>query len=336
MKPLKDKYNRQINYLRISVTDRCNFRCRHCMPSEGITLLPREEILSYEEIIKVIDVALRLGITNFRITGGEPLIRTDIIDFLNQLIKTPRVESVSLTTNGFLLKEYFQSLKDIGLHNINIGINSLAEDNFTKFTGINGLQKVKQGIEALLQAGFSAKSQWSSGSGGQHIKINTVIIRGFNDTELLNLARLTFEYPIYLRFIEYMPCGKWNDDSFGLTVPAEEIMAHIRTLGELSPINKIIGHGPAQYYQCKGAQGLIGFIAPISQPFCSQCNRLRLTADGQLKSCLLSMDTIDLKPILRTFPVPLDELENAFFQAAALKPKTHCREKLTPMSRIGG
>lgn len=352
---LTDKYNRQISYLRVSVTDRCNFRCRHCMPAEGIPLLPREEILRYEEIMKVINTALRLGITNFRITGGEPLIRMGIIDFLHKLIRTPSVESVSLTTNGFLLNENCRSLKNIGLHSINIGLNSLNEDNFTKFTGVNGLQKVRLGIKSLLR------------EGSQNIKINTVIIRGFNDTELLDFARLTFEYPISLRFIEYMPCGQWTNNSFGRTIPTEEIIAQLGVLGEFSPVNPVrktsdtsydrknklsirkelsngvnkrVGHGPAQYYQFNGAPGLIGFISPISRPFCSQCNRLRLTADGQLKSCLLSTEMIDLKPILsltgsrkgRTN----QKLEKAFIHAAELKPKTHCREKLTPMSRIGG
>ena len=331
---LIDNYGRQITYLRVSVTDRCNLRCIYCMPREGIPLLPREKILSYEEIIKVIKVAFRLGITNFRITGGEPLVRSGIVNFLENVLKTAGVKpapakagsggSVSLTTNGLLLKQYTPQLKKLKLGGINISLNSLSEDNFQRLTGVKGLQIVRNGIEALLKEGFN------------NLKINTVVIRGFNDMEIIDFARLTIDRPVTVRFIEYMPCGIWPNQPVHRVVSAEEIINRLKVLGEILPVNKPIGYGPARYYQISGAQGIIGFITAVSQPFCADCNRLRLTADGYLKSCLLSPDTIDLKPILRSGSDSSGMLKNAFIQAAALKPKSHQKEILAPMSRIGG
>ncbi|MDI6788870.1 MAG: GTP 3',8-cyclase MoaA [Planctomycetota bacterium] len=318
---IRDNHGRRVNYLRISVTDRCNFRCLYCRPPEGVPLLPREEILSYEEIIQVVKTAVRMGITKFRVTGGEPLVRSGVVDFLKTLVQTPGVQWVSLTTNGLLLQKYANQLIASGINSINISLNSLKADTFTKLSGgVDGLKDVRAGIDTLLKCGY------------KNIKINTVIMNDYNDDEILDLARLTINQPIALRFIEYMPCGNWQENSSGWTISARELISQIGTLGRLGPVSRQLGQGPARYYQLHGAKGIIGFITAVSQPFCATCNRLRLTADGQLKSCLLSTDTIDLRPIIHSD----SQLSDAFIRAAMLKPAVHHNEELAVMSKIGG
>ncbi|MBI4711712.1 MAG: radical SAM protein [Planctomycetes bacterium] len=371
MKGLMDNYGRRTNYLRISITDRCNFRCIYCMPPAGVPLLPKEEILSYEEILQVAKTALGLGITRFRITGGEPLIRSGIINFLENLIKTPAVEGVSLTTNGLLLKEYAADLHRLGINSVNVSLNSLKADTFARLSGVaaaparrslgaggesrperrggvDGLKAVRSGIDALLNCGY------------RNIKINTVVMNGYNQDEVLDFARLTIDKPLAVRFIEYMPCGAtaesrrlWRGGNWrsrngaptvasgqesppGWTISARQLLDQINMLGRLEPVNRRMGQGPARYYQLAGAKGVIGFITAVSQPFCATCNRLRLTADGQLKACLLSTDTVDIKPILRTNGISLDKLQDAFVRTALLKPGVHHNEQLTQMSRVGG
>ncbi|MBI5779031.1 MAG: GTP 3',8-cyclase MoaA [Planctomycetes bacterium] len=331
---LIDNYGRRINYLRISVTDRCNFRCRYCRPAEphpalrdayggaeDVSLLRQDELLSYEEIMQVVRAAIKLGVTKFRITGGEPLTRPGIIGFLQTMAGTPGVEWLSLTTNGFFVKQYAHQLGKIGLNGINISVNSLKDDTFSRLTGVAGLGRVWEGIEALLQ------------SGQENIKLNTVLMRGFNDDEALDFACLTINRPIVIRFIEYMPCGNWQGSGFDQTIPAEDLIDRISAIGRLIPVNKQMGNGPARYYQLLGARGLIGFITPVSQPFCERCNRLRLTADGHLKPCLLSTESVDLKPVLRHGEGNLNE---AFSEATSFKPRVHQEEQLNVMSRIGG
>ena len=325
---IRDSYGRLANYLRISITDRCNFRCLYCMPPEGVPLLPREEILSYEEIMQVVKTAIGLGITRFKITGGEPLVRSGVVDFLKTLVQTPGVQWVSLTTNGLLLQKYASQLIDSGINSINVSLNSLKADTFTKLSGgVDGLKDVRAGIDALLNCGY------------KNIKINTVVMNGYNDDEILDLARLTIDQPIALRFIEYMPCGNWQGNPSGWTISARELISRIGRLGQLESVSRQLGQGPARYYQLSGAKGVIGFITAVSQPFCATCNRLRLTADGQLKPCLLSTDTIDLKPIINSQSTASrrdSQLADAFIRAAMLKPGVHHNEKLTVMSRIGG
>lgn len=321
---LMDNYGRRINYLRISVTDRCNFRCRYCTSPEDVPFLRSDEILSYEEIMQAIRTALQLGITKFRITGGEPLARPGIIGFLQAVSETADVEWLSLTTNGFFIKPFLNELVALELDGINISCNSLKDETFSRLTGVNGLGRVKEGIETLWQ------------SGQKNIKINTVLMRGFNDDEILDFACLTIDRPIVIRFIEYMPCGNWQKSGFDQTVPSEDIFRQISAIGKLMSVSPRLGNGPARYYQLPGAKGLIGFITPVSQPFCDNCNRLRLTAAGQLKPCLLSTDVIDLKDILRSSKPTEEELKNAFIKAASFKPRVHQQEQLNLMSRIGG
>ena len=323
-KKLVDKYGRHIDYLRISVTDRCNFRCFYCMPEEGIQLLPKKDILSYDEISTVAECAVKTGINKFRITGGEPLVRRGIIGFLGRLAKLPGVKKVSLTTNGLLLEKYYKDLNKAGIDSINISLNSLNNSTFCRLTRTNAFNKVKRGINLLLKSGF------------RNIKINTVIMRGFNDNEVPDFVAMTIENPIAVRFIEHMPCGKWTSDLLGQIVKAGDILDVIRKSGNIAPEKKKLGSGPARYYRIKGAKGFIGFISPVSKPFCSECNRLRLTADGYLKSCLLSNKIVDLKPLIRGKGFFPNAIKDAFTKAASLKPRVHCFEELTNMSRIGG
>jgi len=308
-------------------------------PSEGVPLLPRAEILSYEEIMQVVKTAIGLGITRFKITGGEPLVRNGVVDFLKTLVQTPGVQWVSLTTNGLLLQKYAAPLIASGINSINVSLNSLKADTFTKLSGgVDGLKDVRAGIDILLDSGYN------------NIKINTVVMNGYNDDEILDFARLTIDQPIALRFIEYMPCGNWRSrngvpiisgqgNPSGWTISARELISQIGTLGQLESVSRQLGQGPARYYQLQGAKGVIGFITAVSQPFCATCNRLRLTSDGQLKSCLLSTDTIDLRPIISSQSTASrrdSQLADAFIRAAMLKPGVHHNEELTVMSRIGG
>lgn len=325
---MQDRFGREINYLRISVTDRCNFRCFYCMPPTGITsLLPPSEILSYEEILEIVKISINLGITRFRITGGEPLVRKDVIFLLQEMVGLRGIGSVALTTNGYLLDEFADSLIKIGLHSINIGLNSFDEDNFKAITGIDGLEKVRNGIRHLLESGFG------------NLKLNTVLLNDYNIEEVAEIARITLEYPVAVRFIEYMPCGNWETNSDSV-VKGDEIMRRITgELGGLIRIEDKLGSGPAQYYRLKNARGRIGFITPVSQPFCADCNRLRITADGHLKSCLLSEDEIDLKPILREMRderIKMTELNEALKNAILAKPERHLSKRENVMSRIGG
>ncbi|MEW6026046.1 MAG: GTP 3',8-cyclase MoaA [Planctomycetota bacterium] len=345
---MQDRFGREINYLRVSVTDRCNFRCTYCMPPSGIRpLSDPSEILSYEEILETARAAIKLGITKFRITGGEPLVRRDITNFLEEMVRLPGVEKVALTTNGYLLEEFAGRLSKIGLHSINIALNSLDRDNFRRITGIDGLAKVIDGAKRLLANGFA------------NIKINTVLLKGYNENEISEFARLTLDYPVAIRFIEYMPCGDWQS-SAGDIISGREIKKQISAgLGELIDLGNLSarqagGDGPAQYYRLPNAKGRIGFILPVSQPFCGECNRLRLTSDGRLKSCLLSEEETDVKTILRKMKPACasarggsasggkassgrdERLEYAIRDAILAKPKAHSHKRDNVMSRIGG
>jgi cyclic pyranopterin phosphate synthase len=324
---MKDRFGREIDYLRVSVTDRCNFRCLYCLPSP-ITLLP---LLSYEEILNVVRASVSLGIKKFRITGGEPLVRRDIIYFLKEALSIKGVEKVSLTTNGYLLGDFARELSNIGLHSINVSINSLDRNNFQKITGVDGLKKVIEGIKQLLDLGFGG----ASGA----IKINTVLLKNYNEDEVLEFARITQDYTATIRFIEYMPCGNWETSS-GNIINGDEIIKQIsEKVGELVRISDISGSGPARYYRLKDSNGKIGFILPVSQPFCAECNRLRLTADGYLKSCLLSDNEIDIKHILRETKDERrksKEIEEVIIKAILNKPLSHSHKRNALMSRIGG
>ena len=306
---LIDNCNRHLNYLRISITDRCNLQCRYCVPHDLIPKLSQSEILTYEEILRVVHIATHLGISKVRVTGGEPLVRKGVYDFLEKLIATEGLKDVSLTTNGVLLKDNLLKIKSAGITRINVSLDTLNREKYHQITGFDEFDRVWQGIEKAHEMGFYP------------IKLNIVALHGINDDELIEMARLSFRRPFHVRFIEYMPIGKsdFNTDSL-LLVP--EIKERIRTIGDLTAVQGVQHDGPAQRYKFKDAKGEIGFIPALSQHFCNKCNRLRLTASGHLRPCLLTDHQEDLKGLLRK-GCSDQALADIFFRAIQHKPADH-------------
>jgi len=316
---LFDSFGRHIDYLRISVTDRCNLRCVYCMPPQGVPWIPHSEILSYEEIASIVSIATELGFTKIRLTGGEPLVREGLPNFVRMLLQIKGIEEISLTTNGTLLKKYALELKQSGLRRVNISLDTLKVERYRYITRLGNLKDVLEGIEAAQDAGL-------------YPKINIVVMRGINEDEVLDFARQTYR-GWSVRFIELMPFTKAAE-----YIPARELQQQIGYLGALEPCF-VGGNGPAEYFRLPGARGTIGFIAPMSKPVCFYCNRMRLTSDGQIRSCLLSDEGIDLKNPLRNNASP-QEVKQLILQAVASKPKYHpLLENISlksNMSRIGG
>jgi cyclic pyranopterin phosphate synthase len=318
---LKDKHGREINYLRISVTDRCNFKCIYCLSKGKWNWIPHEEILRFEEIEEIVRFSCGVGVRRVRLTGGEPLVRKDIEVLVSMLSRISGLEDLSLTTNGYFLEDMADTLKKAGLKRLNISIDTLDPEKFEKLTGKPALKKVLAGLERALEVGFNP------------VKINVVVIKGFNDDEVVNLARLSLELPVEVRFIEFMPVGKnslWSEEHI---VSIDEIKLKLTEEGNLIPAEKI-GGGPAEVWKWEGAKGKVGFISPISHHFCHTCNRMRITADGKLRPCLFSDIEIDLKQALREKKASLKEL---FTKALELKPlKHHKNFTRRPMQAIGG
>ncbi len=305
-----DSCGRIINYLRISVTDRCNLRCIYCMPSSGIPLIPQSQILSYEEIRAVVRATAEAGISKVRLTGGEPLVRARLPQLVAMLSRVPGIEEVSLTTNGTLLRKHARELKNAGLTRVNVSLDTLKAARFRDITRRADLSTVLDGIEAAREAKLHP------------VKINMVVMRGVNDDEVLDFARMTVDREWHVRFIERMPFNGEVD-----FVPASEVQQRISALGELEPRVPPTGNGPAAYYRLPGAAGTIGFITPLSEPsFCSRCNRLRLSAEGRLRPCLLSDDEVDLRTTLRN-NAPSAELRELVLKAVASKPERHHLEE---------
>ncbi len=329
MKGLIDTYNRKIDYIRISVTDRCNLRCIYCMPSEGVREITHSEILTYEEIIRILSIATQLGIKKVRITGGEPLVRKGLPSLIKAISNIKGIEEISLTTNGVLLKRFAKELKEAGLHRLNVSLDSMDPKRYEEITRGNNLSDVWEGIRAAEELGFSP------------IKINMVPIRGFNDNEIKEFASLTRSKPYHIRFIEFMPTGAkeiWNREK---CISVQEIKDIISELGVLIPIKNEWGSGPAKNFRIDGAKGVVGFISAVSDHFCGGCNRLRLTSDGKLRPCLFSSLDVDLKKSLRE-GCSDDELRGLFLSAIRIKPEKHYINELPPealiksMSKIGG
>lgn len=324
---LQDAYQRRIDYLRISVTDRCNLRCTYCMPEDGVQSICHPEILRYEEIEQIVDAAIGLGIRKFRITGGEPLVRKGIVDFIATLSPKKGVEDLSMTTNGTFLTFYAKKLKEAGLDRVNISLDTLKPDRFYGITRTSNLNRVMEGIEAALAENLHP------------VKINTVLLPE-NEDEILDFAKLTLDKPLHIRFIEFMPIGA-GCKSTGKGLTAMQAMEKLKSMGELFPEKIPAGGGPAKYYRFPGALGTIGFITPMTEHFCHLCNRLRLTAEGKLRACLTLNHEIDLKRILRE-GANRGELEKAFLQIIHLKPRSHClgeefsERSFRGMSEIGG
>ena len=325
---LRDSFSRKIDYLRISVTDRCNLRCRYCMPEDGVTSVGHGSILSYEELFRVARVAVQLGVRKIRLTGGEPLVRKGLFDFIRSLAELPEKPELTLTTNGMLLAENAERLKKAGLSRINVSLDSLQAERFSVMTRRSGLEKVLEGLRAAETAGLAP------------IKINMVPILGVNEDEIADFARLTFDHPWQVRFIEFMPVSSGLDYSPEQLYPADRIQADLQKLADLNCEEQAGIVGPARIYRLKGAQGTVGIIPAVSEHFCGECNRLRLTADGQLRPCLLSQQEIDLRSILRD-GVADEVLAELLEKSVAVKPERHCvDENYQPGSRrmqgIGG
>jgi len=326
---LIDRYSRRLDYLRISITDRCNLRCLYCMPPGGITKMDMEEILTYEEILRVVEIGANLGIEKIRLTGGEPLVRNGIDEFIPRLTAIPGIKDVSLTTNGVYLRDHLEGFRRAGIKRINVSLDSLRRFTYKRVTGFDALEQVWEGIQLALEMGFSP------------IKLNTVVMKDLNDHEVLDFAGLTLNYPLVVRFIEYMPSGVAKPEIPIHHVPNASVKERISTLGRLVEVARDHFDGPADRFRFEGAPGEIGFIGARTHPFCHRCNRLRLTASGRLRPCLLSDLEEDLKTPIRSGATDR-ELADVFVKAAKSKPYAHslAREEASPlggrMSSIGG
>lgn len=303
--------NRSINYLRISVTDRCNFRCKYCVPASPFSVIDHKKIATYEEILKLTDLACEMGITKVRITGGEPFVRKGIFSFLERLCDLTPLKDISITTNGALLnRDKINDLIQMGIKRLNFSLDTLDPVKFASITGRDRFHQVWDSIMTAQTLGISP------------IKINVVALRGFNDNEIDALAGLTMEYPFHIRFIEYMPMGNSNIEE-NQQILTREIRDKIESVfGPLTPLKKDYNDGPAKKYQIEGAKGVVGFITPISSHFCSECNRLRLTSRGTLRPCLLHNYEKDILTQLRNGASDL-ELKSIIESALTHKPLFH-------------
>ena len=321
---MKDRYGRTINYMRISITDRCNLRCRYCMPEE-IEKVPMAEILTYEEILKICDAGVQLGINRYKVTGGEPLVRKNCVELIDCLKSNSKVEQVTMTTNGILLAQFGKELKAAGLDGVNISLDSLDRATYQRITGYDCLTQVMAAIEQMISLQIP-------------VKINTVLQAGVNDCEWEDIVDLARQYPVAVRFIELMPIGKGRIER---GVSNVELLEKIRCkYPDIHPDFRLRGNGPAHYYQTERMQGSIGFIGAIHQNFCGTCNRLRLTAEGGLKPCLCYGPATNIKKILRNGNQAM--LLHALTDVINAKPQKHCfdqQQEITEvreMVRIGG
>ena len=319
---MRDSYGRNINYLRISVTDRCNLRCIYCMPEEGITSLDHEDILRFEDTLKIVRVASTLGINKIRYTGGEPLVMKDIDKLIYETSKLSGIDDIAITTNGILLFDMVEDLKKAGLKRVNISLDTLNSEKFKSITRIGNLGEVLKSIEKCLSLGIKP------------VKINTVLIRGINDTEFQDFLDLTRELPIDIRFIELMPIGE------GIKMYEKGKLGFMEVLEQHPELTQIETEksSTAQLYKLAGAKGRIGFINPVSCKFCSDCNKIRLTSTGTIKPCLHSKEEINLREYLHNEELLTTALKSAIFN----KPLEHHLEEesasrsIRVMSQIGG
>lgn len=308
MSILADRFGRVHNYLRISVTDRCNLRCLYCMPEEGMQFAESETLLSYDEIVQIVEVGASLGISKLRITGGEPLIRPRLHTLIAQLSAIPGIEDIALTTNGIFLAAQAEDLRQAGLKRVNISLDTLDSIRF-KYIARNGdLNKVFAGIKAAARVGFTP------------IKLNCVLLKGVNEDEIADFLQLANEYPLHIRFIEYMPIGHADEGWKKHYLPLSRVLeiakeSRLRIKLKLD----VHGNGPSEDWEIVGGAGSFGIIHPISDHFCKNCNRLRLTADGQIKPCLYWMDELNIKQAIGN----QEEMKSIFMKAMQIKPENH-------------
>ncbi|WP_242370346.1 GTP 3',8-cyclase MoaA [Adlercreutzia muris] len=333
---MKDSHGRVIDYLRISLTDRCNFRCVYCMPADGVCSMGHDEILRIEEIERLVRVAAGLGIKSVRLTGGEPLVRKGVVDLVDAITDIPGIENVSMTTNGVLLPAMIDDLRAAGLSRVNISLDTLDPDQFRTITRVGRLEDTLAGIDAALAAGLNP------------VKVNAVAVRSL-EQDFLAFAKLSIDRPLHVRFIEYMPVGDTSEDAGtgwgkGDVIPSEELfqainrravaagLPSLRAAGAAKPL----GWGPARYFEFPGARGSVGFISPLSRHFCSECNRLRVTADGKVRPCLFSDTEYDVRAALRAGDD--GAVRAVLLRALGAKPDEHHDKVGTDrkMSQIGG
>lgn len=323
-----DRFGRHITYLRISLTDHCNLRCLYCMP-ENATFLPSAEIMQDDEIMHFVRLFTRLGFTKFRLTGGEPTVRSNLVDLVYEIAHTPGVNSLTMTTNGILLSRLAHPLAKAGLQRVNISLDTMDQEQFQNLTRWGKLEDVLEGIKAAEEAGLTP------------IKINAVAVKGYNQMDIVQLARLTLENPWQVRYIEMMPFGGATEFQLSQLVTADEMKAYIEaSLGPLEEANNGELDGEARLYHLPGASGDIGFISSITQPFCATCSRARLTADGRLRLCLLREGEVDLLTPLRA-GADSAQLRQLILDGIWVKPWGHALEHgIIPMNRamseIGG
>ncbi len=321
-----DQFGRRIEYLRISVTDRCNFRCAYCMPVEGLPWLPREDILSYEEITEIVRQLAPLGVSRLRITGGEPTIRPQLSTLIAMLRELPGIQDIALSTNGVKLPDMAAELKRAGLDRVNMSADSLRPDRIREIARRSITFSPIDAATAAERAGLGP------------VKINTVVMRGINDDELEDFARLTLEHPWHIRFIELMPVGEMAELTFDRVVPSDEILARLSSIAPLvADAGPARGNGPAKYYRFAGAPGSVGVITPMSHTYCGDCNRVRLTADGRLRTCLYGDEEVNFRDALRAG----EALAPLYAAALSTKPREHSLLQmkvggLRALSQIGG
>lgn len=323
---MQDQFQRQIEYLRISVTDRCNLRCTYCMPAEGIEWVPHESVLTYEEILRLMRISTQFGFRRFRITGGEPLVRKGIVEFISQAASIPGVDDLTLTTNGILLADMAADLRNAGLQRVNVSLDTFDPLRYQEITRGGDVSKVIDGIFRSLEVGLNP------------VKVNVVVVRGFNTDELPQFLQLARQYPLHVRFIELMPIGTSSERRQDF-VSIDE-MRELLGIRDLAAVQDIKGGGPAEYVRPDGYRGSIGFISALSRHFCATCNRVRLTADGKLRPCLHSTKEIDLRAALRLGESD-EEVAELFGQAVWRKPAQHKMNEQDwqdkrIMSQIGG
>ena len=307
-----DRMGRNITYLRISVTDKCNLRCRYCMPEDGVCKKDHAQMLTEDEIISAVEVAAELGITKIRITGGEPLVKKNIVSICRRTAQVQGIREVCLTTNGILLPQLARPLKAAGVSRLNLSLDTLDPEKYAYITRIGKMDTFRAGLDAAFEAGF------------EKVKINSVLIGGFNDDEIEAMAKLTLEYPLDMRFIELMPMYDSGDFGLSAYIPYSRVLDKLPEAVEMPPDG-----GVAKLYRLPGAKGNIGLISPVSAHFCGACNRLRLTADGKLKPCLHAADEYDIKGLDR------DAVKAAFEKAIWNKPAWHGDLDALNRSRAG-
>lgn len=305
---MKDGIGRNIDYLRISVTDKCNLRCQYCMPKEGIRLIPHEELLTLEEITRTCRIMAELGIKKIRITGGEPLVRKNIIKLITDISEIPQIEDIAITTNGVLFAPMAGELRSAGLKRVNLSLDTMNPAVFAEITGRDEQAAVMRAMDAALE-------------NGMQLKINCVACRQFNDGDIIKVAEIAKDNPVDVRFIELMPigCGKAFEG-----IPSDEILLRLQNeFGKAEVFAGRLGNGPAGYYEFNGFMGKIGFISPMSHKFCSECNRIRLTAEGRLKLCLHYNNGIELKSFLRNENISDEDIMRLISDAILKKPESH-------------